>query len=632
MADRWARLPYYFPHLVGAAILVWIWFAPAGIAGLDETIYFAGADALRKTGSFAVENGASQFNHDALRLYVMVFGPNGLVPQYPVGSALAGAPMLALFGLRGMMLVNALAAVATLFVTRALARQLFKDDRVANVAPLLLAVGTFFPEFAFAVWPHAVSILCVTAGLLLALRAFEVDRPDADRQALLAGLVIGIGLLFRMDTLLLLPGLGAIALFYAPRPVRSMLLVGLGMVPALVISSFANQQKFGSWNPITYGKDGGFTALSTHVGPAIFVIVAGLALLGWRHLGFPHPGRKISAIAAAVLGIALLVFTPTRDIVIRYLEGFWGLTVDARTIEDGRSGIFSPDPSVKFFWGHSKQAIAQSAPWIGCLFLLVGLKTTPEQRKSLLIIAIVALSWSFPLFLLSWHGGGGNNMRYLAPLLPLLAILACWLIAGLMERVERPYFTMGWGVVLGALALALHFSLGEWGAAGARQDLTLIVFMIVCLACVVSALLSRWYQQVHAFALAAIGAGLMASYFSTITSISHDQTDRWVNLTMSKNFSDLPQGSIVMGGIGLMMDFAFKPGHILVLPSEDPQVDDEAFVREAFAKGYRVYTFPWVLATDDELSAFSVSETSYRWSDGYMLELSPAHRAGQPLE
>ena len=94
-----------------------------GLYTIDEFIIAASVHALHAHGSLAYENGFNAFSAEGLKLAFFVNGPHGLVPQYPIGATLLGAALAGPLGIRGLIVLNALSAVATLLVTRQLAVQ-----------------------------------------------------------------------------------------------------------------------------------------------------------------------------------------------------------------------------------------------------------------------------------------------------------------------------------------------------------------------------------------------------------------------------------------------------------------------------------------------------------------------------
>ena len=148
------------------ALLVATPFVSTGFFSLDEVIYFAGADALFRDGSLFVDNGFDEFGSEDLRIWFLVQGQHGLTPQYPVGTALLGAPFLSVFGVRGLIIINVLAGIGTLFATRSLAKQMFGHPEIGLIAALILVLGTFWPEYVYGHWPHSISLFFVTVSLV----------------------------------------------------------------------------------------------------------------------------------------------------------------------------------------------------------------------------------------------------------------------------------------------------------------------------------------------------------------------------------------------------------------------------------------------------------------------------------
>ena len=148
--------------------------ASTGFFTIDEFIVYSGAQTMLDHGSFLVRNGAEGLDSYQLRLLILVEGENGLAPQYPPGPAILGAPMMAIFGLRGLLLLNAIASFASVLVLYFMARRHFGGRHIALLACSLLLFGTFFIEYAFAVWPHAWSVLSVLSASWLTLEEVRV--------------------------------------------------------------------------------------------------------------------------------------------------------------------------------------------------------------------------------------------------------------------------------------------------------------------------------------------------------------------------------------------------------------------------------------------------------------------------
>ena len=84
--DLWRRagaLGLLLP--IAVLLLAGAFVASPGLFNIDEFVLLAGAQALLKTDALTIENGWAQFASPDLKLWILVAGPNGLAPQYPVG-------------------------------------------------------------------------------------------------------------------------------------------------------------------------------------------------------------------------------------------------------------------------------------------------------------------------------------------------------------------------------------------------------------------------------------------------------------------------------------------------------------------------------------------------------------------
>ena len=158
--------------ILSVAILIGAFFVSDGLFTLDELIYLAGAQAMAD-GQIAIANGYEQYGSDALRMWLLVEGPHGLVPQYPPGPSLLGALFVETLGARGFIIANAVGVSATLFLILALGRRLYPSTSVGFVAGLLFLFGSFTLEYAYGVWPHGIALAFVTATVLLTVYALD---------------------------------------------------------------------------------------------------------------------------------------------------------------------------------------------------------------------------------------------------------------------------------------------------------------------------------------------------------------------------------------------------------------------------------------------------------------------------
>ncbi|MEM8989682.1 MAG: glycosyltransferase family 39 protein [Pseudomonadota bacterium] len=391
---------------------------------VDGYVYHAMADAFAKNGALFVENGYKTYGSEALQpLLVNVVGDR-LAPQYPGGWGIVAAPAYALGGLRGVIFLNAIASVATIYAVWVAAQALFDDRRLAGHAALIYAGATFAVDYAFGVWPHAATTFCVAAAL--AALAVGWRRGDELRGTLIAGLVLGLGVNFRVDALFAVAPIAAWLLLAGRRPYRALGLLALGLLPGLVAASFINWLKFGIAFPITYGREGGTVSLGYYAGLLPF---AGAACLSALALGLPQARalvfRPQMLVLCCLALAALIVAVPAVGATfLRIAEGSWTLLVDMQSIDSANRGVsVQPDGTVLVF-GLFKKALIQSMPYLAGLIVLLPALGRGEDRAALglcfLFIAITILPFAYA----EWHGGKSNNMRYFLNLVPVLAVLA----------------------------------------------------------------------------------------------------------------------------------------------------------------------------------------------------------------
>jgi len=577
--------------ILAAVVLLAAGFAVSpGLFTIDEALYSAASQTFLANGHFGIENGWPEFSSDDLRLSLLVEGRRGLVSQYPGGHSIVGAQLLRIFGERGLMLGNVFAGIAMMFALRALAVRLFGDTTAALVAIGLLLAATFWLEYVFAVWPHAISALCVTLALICTLDCLDAETGFG-RKAIMAGAVIGFGMLMRVDTILAIPAIGLIVWLFARRPVRVLALLGLGFVPFIALASAVNFAKLGTLNPLSYGQDGPTaTNLSAHMVPiAILALGAIFAfasrLVTWR------PSRRGYGLALAA-GIAVVIVSATaRHIAETYLSGAWVLVGDITAIADRRQGIEEMPGGLLLFWGHFKKALGQSMPWLGLLLLAVHQPADKHARRSQIVILIFAAVWSLPFFMVSWHGGLASNMRYLLPLVPFLCAWVAKLMLDLSQTVPRARTSLAIGAAIGFWLLITWNAFHPTGIGGVQQVLSTYLLLAITSLAMLSGIRWSWQHQTRLACLVAAGAGLAAAAFFSFTDFMTAQSDRATNRRYSEALSTLPDRALVYAPPRFVTDWSFRPGHLTALPKSAGGDYDYEFIDHALDKGYRVFVW-----------------------------------------
>lgn len=577
--------------MVTLLLMAGLFHVSRGLYNIDEFIYLMSVEAMSDRHAFTILNGYETFGSDSLKLWFLVDGPRGLVPQYPAGLALAGAPLYALAGVKGVMLLNTLAAAATLWLTRRLACLLCESEGVATLAALLFAGGTFWLDYAYGVWPHALSSFFVLTSLVCVGEALRHER-DASAWMMRAGLAAGVGLLFRVDGVLLLPALGMWLLVRARHPWRSSGALALGLLPGAGLASLINQVKFGVPNPLFYGRydKGGidpssYLGMLVLVGAAVALLVMG-RLSGWR----PWRNRGVLALGGALLLITCAV-TPLGAVAWRCLAGAYALLVDVRALETlGPAGTRSSQGVVSFF-GVPKAALAQGMPWLGVVpALLVGLRHA-SVRPAVMFIVLVCGVWVLPFAARAWHGGLGSNMRYLLPLLPLLAILGAQAWHDLMVRVTRPML-MRLTVYGGAAGWLIGTSWELWyasGPGGAQQTLGTAMFYVIAIVSMFAAWQGAKDTMAARGALFAVAMGVGAASVFAYQDFMVTQSRRDFMSQSSDRLKLMPRPSLVVGYPDPLASHIGQADRLISVPDRLTGRIDPILLDRALTAGYRVF-------------------------------------------
>lgn len=429
---------------------------PAGLFTIDEVIQLAGIDALARTGGFAVENDTLATGHKALRLWFLRPGADGLAPQYPSGFTILAAPFWMIGGVKGVMALNFMAALAVAVLAGLIARDATGAGRAGLAAAALTMGATFLADYAFAFWPHAVAVLISTFAVWTALRA--VATGDW-RWSLAVGLALGFGGLIRVDVWFMVPALAMWAVLASARPIRDLILAGVGLAPGLLAASTLNWIKFAHFFPASYGQSGGGGAVSAGGYNFAFFILA-IAAVACVIARLSRPRWGWAAGLVGVTGIAVL--EGGTGYLSASLRGVWVLGVDLRDFKGVDIDRFirsTPEGGVIFYFT-LKKALAQSMPWLGVLPALWLLHRDgmenggrEAERRFASLLAITAPTLMLFFASREWHGGLSSNLRYLLALTPLFAVGAVIAISRLPGRAA-----WGWGAGgVAVLVLAAMF-------------------------------------------------------------------------------------------------------------------------------------------------------------------------------
>lgn len=589
--------------LIGFVLSTAMAFAVSpGFFIVDEAIYYLGAEALSR-GEFATENGWGKYGSNDLRLWFLRAGPEGLVPQYPHGAQILAAPLVAVLGPRSFILLNAWSAVVLIWVTWLIAKRAF-NQQTAIVAIAILFFSTFLVEYAFAIWPHAMAAAAVLGAFYLAMRACETSDQRAFPLALASGLLVSIAFLIRLDSILIVPAIGVMAILWAPLPIRVLTGGGLGLAAGIVASAAINSFKFGTWNPLSYGSGlNGATSASSHAMTGLVLGMGALVVL----IGIRVFPRRVShmIIGATLIGAGTVIFLhPALRVVAGDVAvGIRDLVYDVTRVPDFREGIVGAQGDVRLFWGLPKKALAQSLPWLAVLVFLLLRPGDKDARKWLAVMALAIVIWGLPYIPRSWHGGFGLNLRYFLPVVPFIAILAAYSLVDLMSSLQRGPTVLLSFAFLGFSA-AVFLTLNGWMTTGElHQVWTRHLFAAVAALVITAAMLPRKSNWLAAgLAVASVGVSLgAASKIVLIDDFALSQAVRRNNHASGIAFSKIEEPSLFYGIPAWFQFDQAATVHLYAAPDHWTGELDAELMHAAMADGRRVFV-PLDLANKFALS------------------------------
>ena len=610
---------------VGLAWVTLAFVVSSGLFTIDELIYLSAAEAFAHSVSLSIANGFEIFGSEHLRLAFLRDGPLGLVPQYPSGYTLLVSPLVAGLGARGLILLNALSAAGMLYLCRRLVLALSNDRSIANRASILLAVATFLPEYAFGLWPHALSGFLVLAVTTFVVIGVQHDiHPSSDRVLVVGGLVAGLGILVRVDTMLILAPLAIWMSVYAARPIQSLGLVVVGFVPGLLASAALNQSKFGTLLPITYGHagTGGNSDPLSYLPLALLFVGTLIVLVSVRR--YRRATLLLPAFGVLLAAVLLLTaISPSFHAVLaRILNGLYVLIVDIRQLHPQPEYVEFQNGGGVTFWGLTKKALGQSLPWISVIALLSVRPLPNKHRRTLTLCFAAIVLWILPFGERSWHGGLGNNMRYFVPILPFFCILAAASWRSLSEIIADSSLHIGrdppvsGALITFLLALALAAAAFDgniyWFL---QQEFSRATFILLFFLAVLAGVQTRFSAvAARAAQIVFLLAVLTAAILGNILDLGIAQLRRTALATIDHAIHDLPVPSLlyVRQVEAFPSQLLRQRGLLARAGSQEGRLVDHRLIANALRRGVRVFVTTEELVEDalsgnDELCVRSLA-------------------------
>jgi hypothetical protein len=363
---------------LAAALIVAAFLTPPAAFSIDDVIYIDMARAMAERGSLDITDqnipaGAPALTKSAGIVHLI---DGRAVPQYPAGYGLIAAPFFGLFGVSGLILMNALAGALSLWLTYKIAFRLYRDDRIAANAALILGACTLFAGYVLAIWPHMTALACLLGGAYFALETSIETGRRRMMAALAGGFIFGFGVFFRVDALVPFAAVFFwLRLFALPSSRAPALLFLAGAAPCFLLAAYFNFEKFGAFLPVTYGPNmSGNSSLGAY-GP---LAVAGLAAMA-ASLVLDTSHKFIQSVLGCSMRVKLIALTGVMlaglvlagDVIGRLLHSLYFLTVDIQAYDAAspQTGLGRDEFGYWSFWGLPKKALLQSLPFAALALL-----------------------------------------------------------------------------------------------------------------------------------------------------------------------------------------------------------------------------------------------------------------------
>ena len=443
-------------------------FAIPGYLTWDSGTYHLMVRALYKFGELSIPNGFGELASPLLAVGQTMVRNGNLVAQYPEYYSFLALPFYALFGFRGLMVLNALAFVGICALIWRMARW-FSPDRSAPLAAVTVyAFGTYGLVFTQSSYPHLTSsfLVLVSAWLVWGAALGEADPPKellsflrtADLRCALAGALFGVAIGVRLDSVF--AGLAIALPFLTFRTLgwRPLIACGIGGLVALFGLAWTNAIKFGEAFPFSYGREGtgGNTGSVWIYLPVAAVIGLVVAALIWHRIRPIRPGRW--GVALSLIAVALiLAFIPFGR---RLLNGVFQIVVDMRIRPDIAEPLLMRSPGgAVVYYGNVKKALLESCPYLILIVIPAVRGIARGTYGANWLLWLVPAGFVGFYGYLAWHGSVGWSMRYLIPTLPFLALLASHELLRVREHIPTRRILFWIGVAALDYILVLTFLL-----------------------------------------------------------------------------------------------------------------------------------------------------------------------------
>jgi hypothetical protein len=438
----------------------------------DGDMYFEMARSMRH-GTFEVPNGLDIIDSPELWIgHAIKRGPH-LYGKYPPLYAVLAAGPYALFGIRGMYLLNGLSLVGVVLAGHALAVRVLPPSSALLAAWLMPVVVPLVP-WALLELPHLVSLACFLWAVVEWDEARRAPEPRrAAWRGLAAGLLAGIAFGVRLQDIIVVLPLFVVGFFHSRHRVQTLGGLAGGFAACVLAVSACNAVRFGSPNPFSYGPpDAGFGKPIVEETAAFFLrpaILVDFAIVIGVLVGARASRRGTTAWLLVGLGGAVIaVVPPLREVALRM-----GALTASVLLNASIAGAGWSAPDLTHGW--INKALLSSTPFF--VLGLVGMVACAARRAPALHTALAWIAIALLLFLSvrdpdprtqhSVMGFLSLSPRYLLEAMPGLYLLA-W---SRLRAVRLRSVHLVAGVVAGAALLVFLWQTGRDESSPAKIDL-----------------------------------------------------------------------------------------------------------------------------------------------------------------
>lgn len=259
-------------------------------------------------------------------------------------------------------------------------------------------------------------------------RGLEKDSLQSQRNILIAGVGLGLGICMRLDSVFGAASLGLPLLLIRPFHLKNIILLGLGCLSLLLFLSWSNYLKFNSISPFSYGPTLPKHSGTSGIGPyllILFLVISAVVfflmiwhtptksqnkLYGW----FSH--HKLMTVLLISASTIIILFIPA---VMKLINWSYQLLIGMRIrdLNIAKPALMRTPNGGMIYLDGLKKSLTPNCPYLILLPLSIWLlfkKATPIWKIAVLL---GAPCWHIIMFgYHAWHGSVALNMRYLTPI------------------------------------------------------------------------------------------------------------------------------------------------------------------------------------------------------------------------